>query len=358
VAFRPAAAGALSASLSVADNATGSPQKVTLTGTGVLPPTVTLTPASLTFASTTEGVTTAAQVVTLKNTSTTTALTITTGGITFTGTNPTSFTQTATTCGTTLAIGASCTISVAFKPAATGALSASLSVADNAIGSPQKVTLTGTGVAAPAITLSPAALSFPDTVVAAISNAQIVTVKNTGGAAATISSITLGGTNPTDFQQVHTCGAALAAGASCNIYLAIKPASAAAFTATLSITDNVAGSPQKVALTGTGIAASALTLSASALTFPATTHGTTSAAITVTITNSSLATVDISSISITGTNPTSFAQLNTCTPALAPAAACTVAVAFTPTTTGALKATLSIASSVASQLVRLSGTGN
>jgi len=54
----------------VADNATGSPQLVALKGTATAPLTVTLTPATLTFASTVVGATSAAQVVTIKNTGT------------------------------------------------------------------------------------------------------------------------------------------------------------------------------------------------------------------------------------------------------------------------------------------------
>ncbi len=141
VEFKPAATGALKASLSIADNATGSPQAVALTGTGTAP-AVTLTPTSLAFASTVVGTTTAAKVVTIKNSGTAT-LNLTSE--TITGTNPTSFIKSATTCGTTLAVAASCTVSVEFKPAVTGALKASLSIADNATGSPQAVTLTGTG---------------------------------------------------------------------------------------------------------------------------------------------------------------------------------------------------------------------
>ena len=105
-------------------------------------PAVTLTPTSLAFASTVVGSTTAAQVVTIKNSGTAT-LNLTSE--TITGTNATSFIKSATTCGTTLAAAASCTVSVEFKPAAAGALKASLSIADNATGSPQAVTLAGTG---------------------------------------------------------------------------------------------------------------------------------------------------------------------------------------------------------------------
>src|SRR6202030_160176 len=107
-------------------------------------PAVTLTPTSLAFASTTVGVTTAAQVVTVKN-SGTAALTLTSE--TLTGTNATSFLISAKTCTTSLAAAASCTVSVEFKPTAAGALTASLSIADNATGSPQVVTLSGTGAA-------------------------------------------------------------------------------------------------------------------------------------------------------------------------------------------------------------------
>jgi subtilase family serine protease len=360
VEFKPAAAGALTASLSIADNATGSPQTVSLTGTGAAAtPAVTLTPTSLTFASTTVGSTTAAQVVTVKN-SGTAALTLTSE--TITGTNATSFLISAKTCTTSLAAAATCTVSVEFKPAAAGTLTASLSIADSATGSPQAVTLTGTGTAAaaPAITLTPTSIAFPATATAGTSVAQVVTVKNTGTAAATISSIALGGTNATSFVEIGTCGTSLAAGASCSVYVAFKPASAAALSGTLSVTDNATGSPQTVTLTGTGTAAPALTLSATTLAFPTTTHATTSAAQTVTLTNGTTTTINLTSITLAGTSPADFVELNTCGPTLAPAATCQVFVAFKPAAAAAYTATLSIADNAASspQSVALSGTGN
>ncbi len=110
------------------------------------PPVIQLSPISLTFASTPVGSTTAAQTVTIKYTGTGT-LTLTSESIN--GTNATSFVQSTTTCGTTLAAGASCAVSVEFKPTATGTLTANLAIVDNAAGSPQLVPLTGTGVPAP-----------------------------------------------------------------------------------------------------------------------------------------------------------------------------------------------------------------
>ena len=104
--------------------------------------------------------------VTIKNTGTGT---VTLTSETITGTNASSFIKSATTCGSTLAAAASCTVSVEFKPTATGALTGNLSIADNATGSPQIVTLTGTGGSssgaaltspAPGSTLAPGAVTF------------------------------------------------------------------------------------------------------------------------------------------------------------------------------------------------------
>ena len=358
VEFKPAAAGTLRASLAIADNASGSPQGVTLTGTGTAP-AVTLSPTSLTFASTTVGSTTAAQVITVKNSGTAT-LNLTSE--TITGTNASSFLKSATTCGATLAAAATCTVSVEFKPAATGALSGVLSVADNASGSPQTATLSGTGVAVsgPVVSLTPASITFPATTVGLTSAAQVVTLKNTGTATLTMSSIALAGTNPTSFVEIGTCGTTLTAGASCLLYVGSKPASAVALSATMSVTDNAAGSPHKVTLTGTGMAAPTLKLSATTLAFPTTLHGITSAAQTITLTNGGTSTMTLNSITLTGTNPTDFVELNTCGSTLAPAVTCSVYVAFKPAAAGAYKAALSIADSGAAspQSVALAGTGN
>src|SRR5438105_15854335 len=92
---------------------------VTASAAGTAAPAVARTPTSLRFASTTVGVTTAAQVLTVKNSGTAT-LTLTSE--TLTGTNATSFLISANTCTTSLAAAASCTVSVEFKPAAAGAL--------------------------------------------------------------------------------------------------------------------------------------------------------------------------------------------------------------------------------------------
>src|SRR5207248_1914558 len=120
--------------VSISDDAAASPQSVAVSGTGTAPG-VTLSPTSLTFATQALNTASAAQTVTLTN-SGTTPLTIT--SISDTGANAGDFTET-TTCPlspSALAAGANCTISVTFKPTATGSRTASLSIADNAGGSP------------------------------------------------------------------------------------------------------------------------------------------------------------------------------------------------------------------------------
>ena len=121
-------------------------------------PNAALSVSSLTFATQTVGVTSAAQPVTLSNTGNT-ALAIT--SIAVTGSNASDYSETNN-CGTSLAASATCTISVSFKPTAPGTRTASVVVTDNAgnvSGAKQTVTLTGTGVAsatAAIVSLTPA----------------------------------------------------------------------------------------------------------------------------------------------------------------------------------------------------------
>ena len=212
-------------------------------------PTATLSPTSLTFSAQGIGTSSPAKSVTLKNTGTA-SLTIT--SIAITGTNAGDFAQTHT-CGSSLAAGASCTISVTFKPTASGTRSAALSVTDNAAGSPQKVTLSGIGTTAK---LSPTSLNFCTVAIGTTSAAKTVTLTNVGTTSLSITGIAITGTNTGDFAQTHTCGTSLAAGASCSINVTFKPTASGTRTATLSISDNGGGSPQSVPLTGTGVAGS------------------------------------------------------------------------------------------------------
>ena len=112
--------------------------------------------------------------------------------------------------------------------------------------------VTITAAPTPLANFSPTSLNFGSVNVSA--NAmQTVVLKNTGTATLTISGIAVGGTNAGDFSQTNTCGASLASGASCNIVVTFTPSASGSRAASLSVTDNAAGSPQSVALSGTGV---------------------------------------------------------------------------------------------------------
>jgi hypothetical protein len=134
--FTPTAMGTRAGTLTITDNAPDSPQSVALTGTGA-GPVAGLSPASLTFAGQMVGSTSSAQTVTLANTGNA-ALAITSIAASgdFAATN---------TCGSSVAAGANCTISVTFHPTAGGSESGTLTITDNAPGSPHTVSLAGTG---------------------------------------------------------------------------------------------------------------------------------------------------------------------------------------------------------------------
>ena len=113
----------------------------------------------------------------------------------------------------------------------------------------------------PAVTLRNSTLDFGSQVTGTASAANSLALTNTGGASLAIASITILGVNSSDFSQSNNCGASLAAGSSCAISIVFKPTATGTRTATLTITDNAAGSPHTVGLTGTGTTAAKLSIS-------------------------------------------------------------------------------------------------
>src|SRR5207247_8134408 len=208
----------------------------------------------------------------------------------------------------TLAASASCTINVTFTPSVGGTRTGTLTVTDNAGGSPQTASLTGTGVA-PGATLSPASLTFASQNVGTTSAPQAATLSNSGSTALSIGSIAITGADSGDFAQTNNCGSSLAAGAQCTINVTFTPSAGGTRTATLTVTDSASGSPQTASLSGTGVASAAL--SPTSLTFTSQNVGTTSAPQAVTLPNSRSAALPITSIAITGADTGDVAQPNT-----------------------------------------------
>src|SRR5437868_7251067 len=190
VTFTPTASSIRTGTLSVADNAGSSPQTVALSGNGTAPG-MGLAPTSLGFGNQPLTTTSAPITITLTNTGTA-ASTINS----FAASGDFAATSTgANACPTspaTLAAGANCSINVTFTPTASGARTGTLSVADNAGGSPQTVALSGNGTA-PAVGLAPTSLDFGNQLRSAASGPRTVTFTNTGTGALTISSFAAAG---------------------------------------------------------------------------------------------------------------------------------------------------------------------
>ncbi len=214
---------------------------LTVTGGGG-GPTVTVSPASLTWGTVVLGATGAAKSVTLTNTGSTT---LTISGITTSG----DFAQAASTkpCGSTLAAGKYCVIKVTFAPTALGTRTGTLTITDNSPSSPQTVALSGTG--GPQATLTPASKTYPAQAVGTTSPAKVFTLTNKQAVALTAITISTTG----DFSvSTTTCTASLNALSSCTISVVFTPAAVGTRSGTLSVADSAIGSPQTSSLTGTG----------------------------------------------------------------------------------------------------------
>jgi hypothetical protein len=317
-----------------------------------------LSPNSLTFTGVNVGSTSAYQRVFLTNTGSSTLT-----GVTFTvaGTDSSSFFLPAnrTGCGSTLAAGAACTFQVAFKPTTAGALSGSIEITDNGSNSPQVLALSGTGITPTTASVNPTSMSFGSVNVGSTSAYTMATLTNTGAGTLYGISFTINGASASSFSIPSNhlvCASTLAAGASCSFDVAFTPTTTGSLSASVQISNSGTSSPQTIALTGTGTSA-IVTLTPSSLTFYSTTVGSTAAYKMVTLQNTGTGTLSISSFSVTGTNATSFAlpsNHQTCKLTLAAGSSCTFDVSFTPTATGALTASVQIATNAS---VSLTGTG-
>jgi hypothetical protein len=162
-------------------------------------------------------------------------------------------------CPTTLAAGASCTLTIYFKPAGTGTRDGEIVIMDNAGSGTQYVTLTGTGTASTgtastgtaAVSLSHTSLYMGSQILRKKGTPGNVTITNKGSGSLVFSSVVISGANAADFSRSFVCPATLTAGSSCILSIYFTPSALGARSATISIKDT-AGT-QSIALTGTGI---------------------------------------------------------------------------------------------------------
>ncbi|HKR01982.1 MAG TPA: choice-of-anchor D domain-containing protein [Pyrinomonadaceae bacterium] len=110
---------------------------------------------------------------------------------------------------------------------------------------------------APILTLnSPVSLfDFGRVNTGTISPTTTITVSNSGTALLTISNVSLAGVNPGDYQLISTTctGVTLSSKTTCTATIRFAPQAIGTRTARLALTDNAAGSPHLVPLTGVGL---------------------------------------------------------------------------------------------------------
>ena len=341
--------------------------------------TLTSSASSLSFGDVNSGSTSAAQTVTVTNPGTSA---VSVSSVSVTG----NFTQTNT-CGSSIAAGGSCTVSVKFAPASGGPLTGTLSVATSAPGSPLTVALSGTGVTAttnlalgqPATASSdyetyvPANVTdgntstywestdgagYPQTLTVqlpsdeSIGSLQLYLPPPSAWSTRTETLSVLGSANGTSFSQiVGSAGYTFNPSTGNEVTISLPSGTTAEYVSSASPA-TPAGAPPSSPSSRSSPAAAApgrpappLTASPTSLSFGNEATGSTSASQSVTVSNPGSSAVSMSSIGVTGP----FSESNNCGTSLAAGASCTVGVEFAPTATGAATGTLSVSSSAPEQ---------
>jgi Abnormal spindle-like microcephaly-assoc'd, ASPM-SPD-2-Hydin len=257
------------------------------------------------------------------------------------------FSQTNT-CTASVPGGQKCDINLVFNPTVLGNRTGTLTISASGQ-TTQVIPLTGTGTA-PAITFSPTALAFEPQLTGTTSLPLSVQISNTGTGPLSITNLQITG----DFAQTNACGSPVAAGSSCTVRVTFTPTVLGNRTGVLTITDNAAGSPHTLAISGQGTSQQA-SVNPTSLTFVSQPVGASSTGAVVTLHNSGTTALSISSISATG----DFAETNNCGASLAAGMDCQITVTFTPTATGNRTGAITItdSSSGSPQTVSLSGMG-
>jgi hypothetical protein len=341
VTFLPQARGLRTGTLSVLDAAGHLAAILDFTGEAVTQgPAVTLLPASLTFT----GVRVATQATQ-------------TAQLTNTGTAPLSINSIAPTgggqfsvasnCGTSLAANASCTLTVTFSPSFPETQTAAISITDDAPGSPQVLTLTGSGES---LAFSKTNLNFQPVLVGQTSaSLQTVTLFNVGPGVVTFTAIAIAGANASDFQWLPNSGpqpscpvpGVLRAGDRCFFSISFTPSAIGLRSATLSVSDDRDPFPATIPITGTGKPKGPIVMfSAPSISFGAVPVGSSKSQF-LNMTNSGDTPLSIASIQ----PPAEFAeftQTNNCGTGLAAGATCQFTVTFSPNCCGAQSGALTV----------------
>jgi len=215
----------------------------------------------------------------------------------------------------------------------------------------------GSALGAQTLTVSPKQISFPNQATGQASAPSQVSITNTGASAIGISAIQAAA----PFSETTDCGKSLAAGATCTVYVVFTPSAAQYYTGSLTITGTATGSPQTVALAGSGVPPVSFTPAQGGYYFYNQIVSTPSTPQVVTIINNQSMSLEISSIA----SSADFPFTTTCTIGsqpqneLAAGKSCTVSLEFDPQALGQRTANLTIANNAPGSpiVVPLQGTG-
>jgi F5/8 type C domain/Pectate lyase superfamily protein/Abnormal spindle-like microcephaly-assoc'd, ASPM-SPD-2-Hydin len=384
VKFTPTAAGSRSGNLTI--TASGITNTVPLSGTGVAPgPILTPNPSSLTFAGTIVGSPAPTQAVTVTNSGTTSA---TISGVTASG----DFGETNN-CST-LAVGASCTVTTKFTPTASGTRTGKITITSNANNSPTTIALTGSGIG----TDTNIALGKTASASSSVNGTQIPASATDGdantywesannafpqwlqvdlGATYTVGKVTLklppssswGTRTQTLSVLTSTDGTTFTTAVNSATYTFTSPTNVVSiptpatnaryvrvnFTANSGWPAGQASEFEVYPSGGTPTNSATLSTNPSSLTYPSQALNTTSATQAVTISNTGTAAAAVSSVAVTG----DYTQTNNCGSSIAAGASCTANVGFRPTASGARTGALTVTSNATNNptTVALTGTG-
>ena len=181
----------------------------------------------------------------------------------------------------------------------------------------------------------PTSLDFGTVTVGSTSARRAITLTNTGS-----SPLSVGSGSFADETQAFAVAAdgcsrrILDPGTSCEVSLTFTPQARGSATATYTLPDNSTGSPHTTALTGTGLAPPAASVSPSRLTFGAREIGTESPSQAVTLTNTGEGDLVVGSVTVK-VDASFVITADSCSHAVVAAqGSCAVSVAFRPVTTG------------------------
>lgn len=350
VVFAPTQTGSQTGKLTITDALLT--QVVPLSGIGLLPPVLAVSPSLLSFSAQPTGTASAPVTLTVSNTGGAPMANV---GFQIAGQSAARFSVGTTTCGAILTSGSNCTVQVIFTPIAAGGNAATLTITSSTFAvAAIQVPLSGAGQVASGINVNPGQMFFNAATIGQVSAAQVATVTNTSNGTAT--GIALVFSTPFSLIQ-NTCGASLGAGATCTAGVVFTPTANGVVTGSLAIASALSVNPATVLLTGTGGAAGSIQLQPAFLNFATTGIGAVSGTQTVTVTNSS-ATASLTDLSLAASSGFVLTS-TTCQPTLASGASCTAAIAFAPTVAGQASGTLTVASSMLakSAQVTLGGMG-